>query len=236
MYYLIFAAGPIPEHLAYSTGPSPEGPWTYQGVILPTQGASFTSHGGIVDFKGRSYLVYHNGALPDGGGFHRSVSAEKFEYNADGSIPSMDMTGSARPDPSARPGVGSLNPYIQQEAETIAWQSGIETEPCDEGGMNVGNIQNGDYIKVSGVNFANGASSFDARVSSETSGGNIEIHLDSDTGTLIGTCAVSGTGGWQNWETVSCDVTDVTGIHDVFFKFTGSGDYLLNFNWWKFSE
>ena len=46
-----------------------------------------------------------------------------------------------------------------------------------------------------------GAITFKARVASATSGGNIEIHLDSTNGTLVGTCAVTGTGGWQTWVT-----------------------------------
>ncbi|MBN2717682.1 MAG: carbohydrate-binding protein, partial [Deltaproteobacteria bacterium] len=204
--------------------------WTYGGVIMPPAGSSFTNHPGVVDYKGRSYLFYHNGALPGGGGFHRSVCAAEFEYNADGSIPEIPMN-SAR-----RPGVGSLNPYIQQEAETIAWNSGIETERCAEGGMNVSEISNGDWIKVLGVNFVDGASSFEARVASAASGGYIEIHLDGENGTLAGTCAVAGTGDWQSWETVTCDVSGVTGMHDVYFKFTGSGNTLFNFNWWKFNK
>jgi len=72
-----------------------------------------------------------------------------------------------------------LNPYVRTEAETICWSSGIETEKCSEGGMNVGFIENGDYIKVKGVNFGTGAASFEARVASATNGGNIEIRLDS---------------------------------------------------------
>ena len=27
MYYLFYAGGPVPEHLAYATAESPEGPW-----------------------------------------------------------------------------------------------------------------------------------------------------------------------------------------------------------------
>ena len=38
LYYLFFAGGPISEHLGYSTGPSPNGPWKYGGVVMPTQG------------------------------------------------------------------------------------------------------------------------------------------------------------------------------------------------------
>ena len=81
------------------------------------------------------------------------------------------------------PQVGTLNPYVRQEAETIAWESGVETEPSSEGGMNVGCIENGDYIKVKGVAFGTGATSFTARVASATSGGRIELRLDSATGT-----------------------------------------------------
>ena len=63
--------------------------------------------------------------------------------------------------------------------------------------MNVGWIENGDYIKVKGVAFGTGATSFTARVASATSGGRIEVRLDSATGPLVGTCTVAGTGGWQ---------------------------------------
>ena len=38
LYYLFFAAGPISEHLGYSTGPSAEGPWKYGGVVMPSPG------------------------------------------------------------------------------------------------------------------------------------------------------------------------------------------------------
>jgi arabinoxylan arabinofuranohydrolase len=57
---------------------------------MPTQGGSFTNHPGVVDYKGSSYLFYHSAALPGGGGFHRSVCAEKFDYNTDGAIPTIN--------------------------------------------------------------------------------------------------------------------------------------------------
>ncbi len=228
LYYMMFAGGPVPEHIAYSTGSSATGPWTYRGVIMPTQGGSFTNHAGIVDFAGNSYFFYHNGALPGGGGFTRSVAVERFTYNADGTIPRLNMTT------GGPPAVANLNPFNTVEAETIAWEVGVETERCNEGGMNVSNISNGDYIKVKSVDFGTGATSFQARVASATSGGNIQIRLGSTSGTLVGTCAVPGTGGWQTWTTVNCNVSGATGVRDVFFVFTGGSGNLFNFNWWKF--
>ncbi|MGW4968147.1 carbohydrate-binding protein [Nonomuraea sp. NPDC004186] len=97
--------------------------------------------------------------------------------------------------------------------------------------MNVGFIENGDYIKVKGVAFGNGASSFTARVASGTSGGRIELRLGSVTGTLVGTCAVTGTGGWQTWTSVTCPVSGATGTRDLYLRFAGDSGYLLNLNW-----
>ena len=123
-YYMVFAANGIPEQISYSTSTGPTGPWTFRGVIMPAQGASFTNHSGVIDFNGNSYFFYHNGALPGGGGYHRSVSVERFTYNADGTFPTINMTT------GGPPGVGNLNPYVTTEAETIAWESGVETEVC----------------------------------------------------------------------------------------------------------
>ncbi len=229
LYYLVFAGGPISEHIAYSTSNSPTGPWRYRGVIMPTQGGSFTNHPGVIDYKGNSYLFYHNAALPGGGGFHRSVCVEKFTYNEDGIIPQINMTEEGASQ------IGHLDPYVTTQAETICRESGVETGVCDEGGVMVESINNGDYIMLKGVDFGDGATSFDARVASASGGGNIELRLDSQTGTLVGTCAVQGTGSWQEWVTKSCTVSGATGVHDLYLKFTGGGDFLFNFNWWRFT-
>jgi len=237
-YYLAYAANGIPEDISYSRSTAPTGPFAYGGTIMKAMGASFTNHTGIIDFNGHSYLFYHNGALQRGGsvpsngdGFHRSVCLEEFKYNADGSFPTITPTTAG---PQA---IANLNPYVQTEAETIAWESGVQTEMTSDagGGMDVTSINNGDYIKLRSVDFGAGATSFDARVASDGNGGNIELHLDSLTGTVIGTCAVSGTGGAQTWTTKTCSVNSASGLHDLFLKFTGSGTgNLFNFNWWRF--
>jgi hypothetical protein len=152
-------------------------------------------------------------------------------YNADGTIvkvPWWNEDGAAQ--------IGTLNPYVQTEAETICWSSGVKTEPCSEGGMDVCNIENGDYIKVKGVDFGSGAKSFEARAASATKGGKIELRLDGTNGTLVGTCKVPGTGGWQIWATKSCKVRGAAGVHDLYLTFTGESGSLFNFNWWQFKS
>ena len=231
LYYLVYPSG-FPERIAYTTSSGPTGPWTYKSIIMPVDpyGCS-TIHPGVCDFGGNSYFFHHNAALPGGGNYKRSVCIERFTYNGDGTIPTINGTTGG-----VVTGVGNLNPCDTTQAETICWESGIKTQVCSEGGINVDSIHNGDYIKVEAVNFGSGASSFIARVASATSGGNIELRLDSQTGTLVETCAVAGTGGWQTWATRTCTVTGATGIHDLYLRFTGGSGYLFNFNWWKFNS
>ncbi len=124
--------------------------------------------------------------------------------------------------------------FTQIEAESYSTQSGIQTESSSEGGQDVAFIENGDYVVYNNIDFGSGAASFQARVASATNGGNIEVRLDSITGTLAGTCTVAGTGGWQTWTTKTCNISGASGIHNVYLKFTGGSGYLFNINWFQF--
>ncbi|HEX2926448.1 MAG TPA: carbohydrate-binding protein [Ruminiclostridium sp.] len=128
-----------------------------------------------------------------------------------------------------------VSAFTQIEAESYSEQSGIQNVTCDEGTEAVGYTENGDYAVYKNIDFGSGAAGFQARVSSATSGGNIELRLDSTSGTLIGTCPVAGTGDWQTFTDVKCSVSGATGKHDLYLVFTGGSGYLFNFNWFKFS-
>jgi len=230
LYYLLYPAGGVPEHLAYSTAKSITGPWTYGDTIMHVikDGGAFTNHPGYIEFKGKSYLFYHNAALSGGGGFKRSVCIEPFTFNADGSIPLIAPTKDGVKESAA-----NLNPFVRVEAETIGWEEGIETAKDEKVGVYVTDISNGDYIKVRSVDFGKGAKSFESNVASATDGGSIEIHVDRPTGTLLGTCIVKSTGGVTNWAVQSCRINKVKGVHDIYFVFKGGAGDLFNFDWWK---
>jgi len=225
LYYLVYAGSS--EKISYATSNAAAGPWTYKGDVFGNPSIA-TNHPGVADYKGHSYFFYHNGTLPGGGSYKRSVCVEEFTYGADGTIPKLTMSTKG---PDA---IATLNPFQQVEAETIAFSSGLKTEVCTDtgAGMNVTSISNGDYIKVKDVDFLDGITSFDARVSSAGSNAKIELHLDSQTGTLLGTCDVSGA---SSWTTKTCSVTGGSGKHDLFLKFTGGSGDLFKFNWWKFT-
>ena len=91
-YYLVYAYG-WDEQIGYATSSKPTGPWTYRGIISDRIGTNCnTQHPSIIDFNGSSYLFNHNGSLPGGGSYKRSVYVEKFNYNSDGTIPLIRMT------------------------------------------------------------------------------------------------------------------------------------------------
>ena len=246
-YYLLYAAGGVPEHISYSTAPTPTGPWTYAGEIMPLcDTGSFTNHCGVADYKGHSYFFYHTGRLPGGGGFGRSVAVEEFKYNADGTFPTIMPT-----DEGVKP-VAAFDPYRKVEAETMAFSRGVKTEQNDQVGVYVTDIHNGDYIKLQNVAFAGRIPrTCTARVASGLRGGQIELRLDSVAGRLLGTLSVPATGGWEQWQTITADLdystlTDIdapkrtiSGLTlpdraDLYLVFKGrKGPQLFNFDWWE---
>ena len=91
-YYLSYASG-LPEKTAYATSNRIEGPYTYKGILNEVAANCGTNHQSIVEFKGRSYFIYHNGALErDGTSFSRSVCIDRLYYNPDGTIKRILMT------------------------------------------------------------------------------------------------------------------------------------------------
>ena len=168
--------------------------------------------------------------MPNGGGFGRSVAVEEFKYNADGSFPTILPT-----DEGVKP-IGKFDPYRKVEAETMAFSKGVKTEQNDQVGVYVTDIHNGDYIKLQNVHFCNKIPrTFTARVASGLRGGQIEIRIDSIGGKLLGTVNVPGTGGWEQWQTITTDLTAIaSGHHDMYFVFKGrKGPKLFNFDWWE---
>lgn len=52
----------------------------------------FGIHPGILDNKNKPYFFYHNGTLPAGGSYCRSICADCMYYNEDGTIQKIIQT------------------------------------------------------------------------------------------------------------------------------------------------
>ncbi len=136
---------------------------------------------------------------------------------------------------SSEASVTVVTPPTRIEAENYSSMAGIQTEPCAEGGLDVGYIENGDWCSYTNVNFGLRTLSLKARVASATSGGTIEVRLGTTNGSLVGLITVPNTGGWQTWITQSTPLTNVSGIQTMVLRFVGGSGYLFNVNWLEFT-
>ncbi|UOE39522.1 glycoside hydrolase family 43 protein [Chryseobacterium oryzae] len=246
IYYMAYASKCCPEGIGYAMAKSPTGPWTYGGVIMEGDSRSSGNHPGIIDFKGKSYVFGFNyNIMKQTMSKHyerRSVSVTELTYNPDGTIqklPFWTSEGAKR--------VGTINPYQKVEAETIAYSEGLKTEMVTEWERNqpynrgkkikdrviVTSINNGDYLKVQGVDFSKGVKSLDVNVAS-LYGGKIEVRTDALDGPLLGTVEVTGKAEGDLYKIINTPMKSIKGVHDLYFVFKGEKD-LFFFDWWKFN-
>ncbi len=245
-YYMAYASTCCPEGIGYAMSNSPTGPWEYKGSIMDGDPRSSGNHPGIVDYKGKTYVFgfnYNIGKQTMSKHYERrSVCIEEIRFNPDGTIQKLPFWST-----EGVKQIGALNPFRRVEAETMAYSEGLKTDivtewerhnPWNRGKkvldrVIVTSINNGDYIKVKGVNFATGATSIDINLAS-LHGGQIEVHVDKINGPIIGLVNVTTSAEGEVFKTVTTPVKMVTGVHDVYFVFRGEKD-LFNVDWWQFN-
>ena len=223
LYYAVYPAGGVPEYMAYSTAPTVNGPWTFRGRIMDEAVNSFTIHGGNIHYKGHDYMFYHNGMLPNGGGFRRSTAIEEFTFNADGSIPFIPFT-----EKGVEP-VGTINPYERVEGETMSGSWGVKLDRLAGDAHYVTSIHNGDWVKVREVDFGEGgATSAKATALHIKHPGVIELYLDKLDGRPFAHIEIS-----EQASTAEATIHHApTGKHDVYILFRGGDEELFDFDWW----
>lgn len=220
--------------ICYMTSDSPMGPFSYSGVAYANQ-AEFlgydnggNNHHSMFEFKGKWYMTYHGRMMQNEMGLpqknYRSAHVDYVDVNTQTSIINKSK-GSAK----GVAQVESLNPFVKTEAETIAWMGGIDTR---YGGSNmlVTDIDKGDWIGVSGVDFGKGASVFTACVSSNKEGA-IKLCKGSPDGETIGYLSIPNTNG-ELKEVSAVLPNTISGEMDIFFIFSGE----FEFDYWMFKE
>ncbi|MBQ2663499.1 MAG: family 43 glycosylhydrolase, partial [Clostridia bacterium] len=85
-YYLFFATN-WREEMAYAMTDNPfTGRYDYIQTIMPPTATSNTNHPAVIDFNDKTYFIYHNGALPHGSGFRRSVCIDELKFDENGYV------------------------------------------------------------------------------------------------------------------------------------------------------
>ena len=122
---------------------------------------------------------------------------------------------------------------VTLQAESANTNNGMVVENCSEGGQDMGYIDAGDYLVWNNISIpTTGTYTIDYRVASGASGGTISADLNAGS-IPFGNTTVPGTGGWQNWTTVSKTVTINAGTYN-FGVFAQTGGY--NLNWVRITK
>jgi hypothetical protein len=128
---------------------------------------------------------------------------------------------------------GGTNPppttSVLIQAENYNNMSGIQTETTtdDGGGLDVGWIDQGDWMAFYNINFpVTGQYKVEYRVASLNGGGRVSCDLNAGS-IFLGQIDVPNTGGWQNWTTISQTVTVNAGTYN-FGVYAQLGGWNLN--------
>jgi hypothetical protein len=164
---------------------------------------------------------------------HRSVSIDELTWSGD----KMNKLTFTREGPKQ---IKNFDPYRTYKATTSSKQLNIRSRTDWTKGQPVKHVltpqaSKESWIRVSGVDFGNGAQNLRVKAASVADGNKIEIHKGSASGTLAGTCNLAKTSGWQDYADNDCEMSGLTGVVDqLFFVFKGSKDSTMGILEWEF--
>ena len=175
----------------------------------------------------------------------RSVSGKEITYNADGTIQEIPYWLDQEPMKQLK----WFNPYQRVEAETMAWGNGLKSAkmgiqntgvikdmPLSTGKRNMYSfdIDEGEFIKLGGVDFGGRAKRFSIRAAS-TGQCDVTIRIDSQDGPVVGKVKITSTGSVDNYKEFSCKIKGAKGVQHLFFCFSNpQGDTHLDC--WQFEK
>ena len=236
------------------------GPYTFVGTVIPGIGSVPDAHGeggnnhqGFAPFKDKWYAVYHDRRLVTSDNHpaattqagvrsenpnyenHRSVSIDELTWSGD----KMNKLTFTREGPKQ---IKNFDPYKTYKATTSSKQMNIRSRTDWTKGQPVVHVllpltsRSESWIRVSGVDFGNGAQNLRIKAANVGDGNKIEIHTGSASGTLAGTCELAKTANNKTFVDNDCEMKGLTGVIDqVFFVFKNNGkDSTMGVLEWEF--
>jgi endoglucanase len=120
------------------------------------------------------------------------------------------------------------------DADTYSSMSGVQTQTTTDagGGLNVGWIDQGDWMDYM-VNVSSaGSYTVQFRVAAQAAGGTLQ--LKNASGTVLATVAIPNTGGYQSWRTLGATVSLPAGTQTL--QVYSSTAATWNLNWMQFTS
>ncbi|MBP5514023.1 MAG: family 43 glycosylhydrolase [Bacteroidaceae bacterium] len=248
-------AAPSSCSMCYMVTDTPLDPdsWEYRGEYVPNEG-NFgmgwgNNHTHLHKFQGSYYLFYHStlleqtmksaGAMDSNASGYRSIGVNKAVVNE-----TTQKINKMTLNKTGVTAIQNLNPYVLQEAETMATSGGVTYEDFTNIIKNTSinslgndasrNLQvamaEGAWTQLRKVDFGSqGAVSFMLRAKGS---GTLEIRLNNRNSKASATLEFSSTGFADH--TVELDPTVFQSVKTVYFVFTSATN--VQFDAWRFTE
>ncbi len=220
--------------MSYMTTKTPLDPdsWVYRDYYFKNPGEAgleySNNHTHLQKYQGKYYLFYHSlfpqKSLGTFGGF-RSLCVN--EASVDEDTVTIEKVTATREGVSQ---IKNLDPFLPNQAETLAACAGTSYAPTDEPGNITVSCKSkesgaGAWLCVRGADFGGGAEYFAARVKGT---GRVDVYLDSIEGTAAASVEFSG----DDWQTVYAQAfSEISGVHDVYFVIPSG----FEFDSWQFA-
>ncbi|WP_163215708.1 glycosyl hydrolase [Clostridium thermarum] len=187
---------------------------------------------GTPDFTVRAntalYAVFKKGTTKTYVAYNPANTAKTVTFT-DGYVLNVPANSMATSNGSTTPPVNNYTTIPGKiEAENYNAMSGVQTESCVEGGLNVGWIDTGDWMDYN-INVPTaGTYTVSYRVASTSAAGSIQLR---NGAAVLATTVVPNTGDWQAWTTVTATVNLTVG-NQTLRLYAASGGF--NVNWIQF--
>lgn len=216
----------------YATSTNIYGPYSN----LKNAGGDPGSHSSFGDFNGQSYLSWENTCDPFGNRMYRQVMMAYLHYKDNGDMV-IDENFTKKGKYYAN-GVGSYNAnWDTIQAEWFFKKSDIAIKKeCPAGGFEIQNLTNNSYLNFPNVKDLKVNPTINFSVSTESKNVTIEVHADSPTGALLGTCVMPKTGSFANYKTVACTLKNTAEIANLYFVIKGGKGDLVHMDSFNFSK
>ena len=112
----------------------------------------------------------------------------------------------------------------------------VKDMPASTGKRNmyIFDINDGEYIRLRGVDFGKGAKQFSIIAAAAAKAGcTVTLRIDSQKGDVISTATIKSTGSAEKYKAFTAKVNGATGVHDLYLCFDkAQGDVRLDY--WQF--
>jgi hypothetical protein len=122
---------------------------------------------------------------------------------------------------------------IPTVAANYVGAQGVTLGACAEGGQSINPIQEGAWTAYNNISLG-GIDTFVARAASGSTAGTIEIHLDSASGTLLGTCNLAATGDAQVYANSYAKLSATNGTRTIYLVYPEGATQPFNLEYFGF--